>query len=165
MVTLADSAKVYGNAKVTDSYVSGFATICDDSIVSNSWVTDQTIIKRNAVVDKCKILNACMIFDNAKVTSSLVKDGCYIMKNAIVNKCILKDTAMVGGTTQVTNCSMSNQANFVDGVHESKNIDEIRKRLYSPPSDGQPWFKKAHAIAYALTIVLQLHIIEIPSHK
>ena len=34
-----------------------------------------------------------------------------------------------------------------------------RKALYQKPDDGRPYFKKPHAISYALTIVLQLHLI------
>lgn len=34
-----------------------------------------------------------------------------------------------------------------------------RKALYQKPKDGRPYFKKPHALAYALTIVLQLHLI------
>jgi len=36
----------------------------------------------------------------------------------------------------------------------------IRKILYAKPADGRMWFKKAHSVAYALTIVLQLHLIK-----
>ena len=35
-----------------------------------------------------------------------------------------------------------------------------RKELYVKPDDGRPYFKKAHSIAYSLTIVLQLHLIK-----
>lgn len=35
----------------------------------------------------------------------------------------------------------------------------VRKQLYQKPKDGKAYFKKSHAIAYALTIVLQLHLI------
>lgn len=35
----------------------------------------------------------------------------------------------------------------------------LREELYSKPVDGQIWFKRAHSIAYALTIVIQLHLI------
>lgn len=37
---------------------------------------------------------------------------------------------------------------------------KLRLELYTKPSGNQPWFKKAHAIAYALTIVLQLHLLK-----
>ena len=41
------------------------------------------------------------------------------------------------------------------------NKEEIRKILYAPPSDEtEYYFKRSHAISYALTIVLQLHLIE-----
>lgn len=35
----------------------------------------------------------------------------------------------------------------------------MQKALYAKPRDGRPYFKKPHAISYALTIVLQLHLI------
>ena len=38
--------------------------------------------------------------------------------------------------------------------------EKIRRLLYSKPQDNNVWFKKAHAVAYALTIVLQMHLIE-----
>lgn len=38
--------------------------------------------------------------------------------------------------------------------------DIIRDELYRKPDDGRAYFKKPHAIAYALTIVLQLHLIK-----
>jgi DNA polymerase III alpha subunit len=34
-----------------------------------------------------------------------------------------------------------------------------RKALYQKPKDDRPYFKKPHAVSYALTIVLQLHLI------
>jgi hypothetical protein len=36
----------------------------------------------------------------------------------------------------------------------------VRKILYTRPEDGSMWFKKAHSVAYSLTIVLQLHLIK-----
>jgi len=41
-----------------------------------------------------------------------------------------------------------------------KNKELIRQELYRKPDDGQYYFKKSHAISYALTIVLQLHLIK-----
>ena len=41
-----------------------------------------------------------------------------------------------------------------------KNKTAIRPHLYTKPDDGRAYFKKSHAIAYALTIVLQLHLIK-----
>lgn len=35
----------------------------------------------------------------------------------------------------------------------------LDKELYEKPKNGEIWFKRAHAIAYSLTIVLQLHLI------
>lgn len=40
-----------------------------------------------------------------------------------------------------------------------KNRDIIRTELYRKPDDGRAYYKKPHAISYALTIVLQLHLI------
>ena len=34
-----------------------------------------------------------------------------------------------------------------------------RKVLYTKPDDGLVWFKKGHSVAYALNVVLQLHLI------
>lgn len=36
----------------------------------------------------------------------------------------------------------------------------IRQELYRKPDDGKYYFKKGHAISYALNIVLQLHLIK-----
>lgn len=41
-----------------------------------------------------------------------------------------------------------------------KDRDVVRTELYTKPDDGRAYFKKPHAIAYALTIVLQLHLID-----
>jgi len=41
-----------------------------------------------------------------------------------------------------------------------KNKELIRQELYRKPDDGQYYFKKSHAVSYALTIVLQLHLIK-----
>lgn len=41
-----------------------------------------------------------------------------------------------------------------------KNRSLIRRELYKKPDDGRAYYKKPHAVAYALTIVLQLHLIE-----
>jgi len=41
-----------------------------------------------------------------------------------------------------------------------KNRDITRKELYTRPKEASIWFKKAHAVAYALNIVLQLHLIK-----
>lgn len=37
--------------------------------------------------------------------------------------------------------------------------NKTRPFLYAKPVDGKYYFKKSHAIAYALTIVLQLHLV------
>lgn len=42
-----------------------------------------------------------------------------------------------------------------------KDRDVVRSELYTKPEDGRAWFKRPHAIAYALTIVLQLHLIKV----
>lgn len=42
----------------------------------------------------------------------------------------------------------------------TKNKELIRQELYKRPDDDQYYFKKSHAISYALTIVLQLHLIK-----
>ena len=42
----------------------------------------------------------------------------------------------------------------------TKDKNAIRQELYRNPGDDQYYFKKSHAIAYALTIVLQLHLIK-----
>ena len=41
-----------------------------------------------------------------------------------------------------------------------KNKELVRTELYRKPDDGQYYFKKGHAVAYALSIVLQLHLIK-----
>lgn len=38
-----------------------------------------------------------------------------------------------------------------------KNREKVREQLYMKPQEGY-YFKKSHAIAYAMTIVLQLHL-------
>lgn len=43
--------------------------------------------------------------------------------------------------------------------HYLKNPEGMRKALYTKPNKDMPYFKKPHAISYALTIVLQLHLI------
>ena len=40
-----------------------------------------------------------------------------------------------------------------------KDRNAVRQQLYTKPEDDRAWFKKPHAIAYALTITLQLHLI------
>lgn len=42
----------------------------------------------------------------------------------------------------------------------TSNVSEVRKELYTKTKHGGVYFKKAHAIAYAMTIVLQLHLIK-----
>ncbi|MEM4258036.1 MAG: hypothetical protein QXL17_02650 [Candidatus Thermoplasmatota archaeon] len=39
-----------------------------------------------------------------------------------------------------------------------KNREFARKELYMKPKESVIWFKKSHSIAYAMTIVLQLHL-------
>lgn len=41
-----------------------------------------------------------------------------------------------------------------------KDRDNTRTVLYSKPTDGRPYYKRSHSIAYALVIVLQLHLIK-----
>ncbi len=41
-----------------------------------------------------------------------------------------------------------------------KNRDVVRSEIYTKPDDGKYHFKKPHAVAYAVTIVLQLHLIK-----
>lgn len=42
-----------------------------------------------------------------------------------------------------------------------KDRDNTRTVLYSKPTDGRAYYKKPHAVAYALVIVLQLHLIKV----
>ncbi len=41
-----------------------------------------------------------------------------------------------------------------------KDKEAVRPHLYTKPDDGQMYYKKPHAVAYAITIVLQLHLIK-----
>jgi len=41
-----------------------------------------------------------------------------------------------------------------------KNKEQVRHELYTKPNDGGYTFKKGHAISYALTVVLQMHLIK-----
>lgn len=41
-----------------------------------------------------------------------------------------------------------------------KDKKAVRPHLYTKPEDGSMYYKKSHAVAYALTIVLQLHLIK-----
>jgi len=41
-----------------------------------------------------------------------------------------------------------------------KDRNAIRQELYRKTDDGAMYFKKSHAVSYALTIVLQLHLIK-----
>ena len=41
-----------------------------------------------------------------------------------------------------------------------KDRNAVRPHLYTKPEDGRAYFKKPHAISYALTIILQLHLIK-----
>ena len=47
---------------------------------------------------------------------------------------------------------------LLDAYIKDRNV--IRKELYTKPDDDRPYYKKSHAIAYALTITLQLHLIK-----
>ena len=47
---------------------------------------------------------------------------------------------------------------LVDAYIKDKAL--VREELYRKPDDGKYYFKKAHAISYALNIVLQLHLIK-----
>lgn len=40
-----------------------------------------------------------------------------------------------------------------------KNKELVRAEIYRKPDDGQYYFKKGHAVAYSLNIVLQMHLI------
>ena len=41
-----------------------------------------------------------------------------------------------------------------------KDPDAVREEIWRKPDDGKYYFKKSHATAYAMTIVLQLHLIK-----
>jgi len=41
-----------------------------------------------------------------------------------------------------------------------KDPNAVRQELWKKPDDGKYYFKKPHAVAYAMTIVLQLHLIK-----
>lgn len=41
-----------------------------------------------------------------------------------------------------------------------KDPNAIRSEIWTKPEDGKYYFKKSHATAYAMTIVLQLHLIK-----
>lgn len=47
---------------------------------------------------------------------------------------------------------------LLDAYLKDRNV--VRQELYRKPDDGKYYFKKSHAVAYALTIVIQLHLIK-----
>lgn len=49
---------------------------------------------------------------------------------------------------------------LLDAYIKAKNKEKIRRILYAKPLDGRIYFKRSHSVAYALTIVLQLHLIK-----
>lgn len=49
---------------------------------------------------------------------------------------------------------------LVDKYTTAKNREAVRSVLYQKPDDGRPYYKKPHSVAYALAIVLQLHLIK-----
>lgn len=55
------------------------------------------------------------------------------------------------------------KVHLINKYVETKNTpdhDLIRKELFTKPTDGKAWFKKPHAVAYAMNIVLQLHLVK-----
>jgi len=46
---------------------------------------------------------------------------------------------------------------LVDAYLKDKEL--VREELYLKPEDGKYYFKRGHAVSYALNIVLQLHLI------
>lgn len=46
---------------------------------------------------------------------------------------------------------------YIKGTQQQRK--DMRKVLYTPPEDGTYYYKRSHAIAYAMTIVIQLHLI------
>lgn len=50
------------------------------------------------------------------------------------------------------------QSRYINTIPEKRYL--LTEELYIKPLKGEIWFKKAHSIAYALTIVLQMHLIE-----
>ena len=46
---------------------------------------------------------------------------------------------------------------YIKATNQGRGL--LRVPLYTKPTNGKNWFKRAHAIAYSLTIVLQLHLI------
>ena len=49
---------------------------------------------------------------------------------------------------------------YIEAKHDAEQKRKIRNILYMKPANDAMWFKKAHSIAYAMTIVLQLHKIK-----
>lgn len=51
---------------------------------------------------------------------------------------------------------------LIDRYSNTNNNDKclLRAELYRKPTNDQIWFKKSHSIAYSLTIVMQMHLIE-----
>jgi DNA polymerase III alpha subunit len=47
---------------------------------------------------------------------------------------------------------------LVDAYLKDKEL--IREELYRKPDDDKYYFKKGHAVSYALIIVLQLHLVK-----
>lgn len=50
---------------------------------------------------------------------------------------------------------------LIDTYAKLCNVDRaaLRIELYSRPTNNKNWYKKAHAVAYALTIVLEMHLL------
>lgn len=49
--------------------------------------------------------------------------------------------------------------NYIEAKQKGE-LHDFRKILYARPTDGRAYYKKPHSVAYAITIVLQLHLIK-----
>jgi hypothetical protein len=55
------------------------------------------------------------------------------------------------------------KVHLINTYMKTKNTHDhqlIRKELFTKPTTGKAWFKKPHAVAYAMNIVLQLHLVK-----
>lgn len=79
----------------------------------------------------------------------------------IVNRIEPQSTEQLADTIALIRPSKRNLLDhYIKQKNDPQKLAEVRQLLYQKPTDGKYYFKKGHAVSYALTIVLQLHLIQ-----
>lgn len=144
---VTDSACIYDNAIVENSYVGNFAHIFGTSQVKNSVCVDGCTVKDNSKITDTIMLNQSMIYGHAVAKKSKITGGSYVFGNSIITNTVLNDYSCIGGTSIVENTTLSARASIVNRDVTNQTLEEdVELNIVNPSRPADRYAKSLNEL-------------------